>query len=136
MAFGCAAATIFIVALASTDSGTTSAAQGVSLRSLDVGQHLIVRTESRYFRLTLVDAATGETRAAVSTDGVKYSRPARVFLLGATRGRQGGMGEMLLRMGIIQPGWRMELGLGSLSRFDRALSEPVTEVRLLSRSPY
>jgi hypothetical protein len=105
------------------------------LRSLDVGQHLIVRTESRYFRLTLVDAGTGETRAAVSTDGVKYSRPARVFLLGSTRGRQGGMGEMLVRMGTIKPGWRMELGLGSLSRFDRALSEPVTEVRLLSPSP-
>jgi len=106
--------------------------QDLSLRDLSVGQQLEVRTEARVYRLTVVDPATGETRAAVSTDGVDFSRPATVYFLGATQGRQPAGGEMLVLMGQIKPGLRVELGLGSLSRFDRALTESVTQVRLLS----
>lgn len=104
----------------------------VSLRDLHVGQQLEIRTSARVYRLTVVDPQTGETQAAVSTDGASFSQPAKVYFLGATQGRQPQQGEMLVLMGRIKPGLRIELGLGSLSRFDRALTEPVTSVQLLS----
>ncbi|MEQ8786625.1 MAG: hypothetical protein RIC55_10015 [Pirellulaceae bacterium] len=133
MAF-CWAAAISILAsvTSSTLPAPPPAAPQVSLPALTEGQQLLVRTTARTFRLTVIDPRTGETRAAVSTDGVHFSQPARVYFLGATQGRQSGLGEMLVLMGAIRPGLRMELGLGSLSRFDRALSEPVTDIRVLS----
>lgn len=104
---------------------------GVSLQRLEAGQQLEVRTRARVYRLTVVDPRRGETRAAVSTDGVHFSQPAKVFFLGATRGRQPEGGQMLVLMGQIKPGLRLEIGLGSRSRFDRALTAPVTAVRLV-----
>lgn len=114
-------------------SGTPLSDQGVTLSDLSRGQQLEVRTDARVYRLTLVDPRTGESQAAVSDDGESFSRPAKVFFLGATQGLQSGGGEMLVRMGRIEPGLRVELGLGSLGRFDRALTERVQEVRLLPR---
>lgn len=128
MGLTCAAALSILAA----SIGAGSTGQDVSLRGLNVGQELEVRTEARVYRLTVVDPKTGETRAAVSTDGVDFSQPAKVYFLGATQGRQPRGGEMLVLMGQIKPGLRVELGLGSLSRFDRAFTEPVTQVRLLS----
>ena len=115
---------------------TVGAGQDLSLRDLNVGQQLEVCTEARIYRLTVVDPSTGETTAAVSTDGVDFSRPAKVYFLGATQGRQPAGGEMMVLMGQIKPGLRVELGLGSLSRFDRALTEPVTQVRVIPTSTH
>jgi hypothetical protein len=118
--------------LAAVAAAPTS--RDVSLRELSVGQQLEVQTAARVYRLTVVDPQTGETQASVSTDGTNFSQPAKVYFLGATHGRQGGHGELLVLMGQIKPGLRIELGLGGLSRFDRALTEPITGVRLLSAS--
>lgn len=101
----------------------------VSLRSFGAGKRLEIETTERVYRLTIVNPKTGETSAAVSTDGKNFSQPATVYFLGATQGRQAGYGEMLVLMGKIKRGLRVELGLGSMSKFDRALTEPVTEIR-------
>lgn len=128
MGLSCAAT----LSLLAATIGSPLSNQDVSIRGLNVGQELEVRTEARVYRLTVVDPRTGETRAAVSTDGVNFSQPAKVYFLGATQGRQPRGGEMLVLMGRIKSGLRLELGLGSLSRFDRALTQPVTHVSLLS----
>jgi hypothetical protein len=127
MFLNCAGALgLYVAALSATPQ-----IEEMSLRDLSVGQRLEVRTEARVYRLTVIDPKTGETEAAVSADGISFSQPAKVYFLGATHGRQPGLGEMLVLMGQVRQGLRIELGLGSLSRFDRAVTEPVTAVRLL-----
>ena len=116
--------------VARLDNSTNAA--NIELAKLPAGQRLEIHTEARVYRLTLIDPKTCETNACVSLDGRQFSQAAKVYLLGATHGRQSSGGEMLVLMGQVKSGLRIEMGLGSLSRFDRALSEPVTHVRLLA----
>ena len=110
--------------------GETQTTVERSLRKLPVGQRLEVTTSKRVYQLQLVDPVTGETTCRVSTDrGRSFSTPQRMYVVGATPGRQAG--EMLfVKSGVIRTQMRMELGLGSLARRDRALSETVLRVVL------
>jgi hypothetical protein len=113
---------------------TTSPAKGqeqvdrLDIRRLPPHQRLEIQSQRRLYRMVLVDPATGETEARVSRDGENFSDPARVFIIGGTTGRQP---EMLVRMGRVEVGQSMELGLGSLHARDRALTEPIVEIRLI-----
>lgn len=95
------------------------------------GSRLEFSTTGHVYRGEMVDPATGEVRLAASTDGVRFTAPQTVFLLGATQGRApeaGGL--MLVKMNQLQTGLCMELGVGSLNESDRRLTEPLRSIRV------
>ena len=98
------------------------------LSQLKAGQKIEISTALRHYRATIVDPISGEALVTVSSDGTRFSPPAKVFLIGATAGRYP---EMMVKMGQLQVGLRIELGLGSLAQADRALSEPVKSLRIV-----
>ena len=79
----------------------------------------------------LVDPATGEAKLAASIDGLRFSEPRTVYLLGSTQGRQAEAGGMMLvKMNQLQTGLWVELGVGSLDARNRQLTEPVHSIRV------
>jgi hypothetical protein len=121
--------TALLVLAAASSSGEGRQVNDVWLRDLSAGQRLEIQTTQRYYRAQLVNPATGEALASVSRDGVHYGQPARVYLLGWTKGRYP---ELLVGMGQIRVGACIELGLGTLAEADRALSEPVQVIRIFA----
>jgi len=95
---------------------------------LTVGQTLLVETEKRTYRAEIVNPRTGETQTTVSIDGKNFSTPAKVYFLGSTAGRHP---EMMVNMGRLRTGMRIEFGLGTLAGADRALSAPVKSIHVL-----
>ena len=100
----------------------------LQLGQLKAGQQIEITTTLRQYRATIVDPLSGEALVTVSNDGTRFSPPAKVFLIGATAGRYP---EMMVKMGQLQVGLRIELGLGSMAEADRALSDPVKSLRIV-----
>jgi hypothetical protein len=127
----CAALGAFCIylAMASSPASAQDQVDRLDIRRLAPQQQMEIQSQRRLYRMVLIDPATGETEARVSRDGENFSEPARVFIIGGTTGRQP---EMLVRMGRVEVGQSMELGLGSLDARDRALSEPIVEIRLIA----
>jgi hypothetical protein len=101
------------------------------LKDLNVGSRFEIATVDRIFRGELLNPKTGETRMTASWDGVMFTEPRTVFLLGATQGRTpeaGGL--MLVKMHEVQSGMGIELGVGSLHEKDRLVTGPVHAIRI------
>jgi hypothetical protein len=95
------------------------------------GSRFELVTADHIYRGQCVDPTTGETRLAVSDDGVQFSSPHTVFLLGATQGPQSEAGGlMLVKMNQVQTGMRLELGVDSLSQDHRRVTERVSAIRV------
>ena len=62
--------------------------QTLDLSQLNPGSRFEISTTDRVYRGEMVDPTTGEARLAASRDGVQFSEPQTVFLLGATQGRR------------------------------------------------
>ena len=106
--------------------------QELSLRDLQPGQTVEIQTAERTFRFQMIDRSTGQAEARVSVDGVRFGEPGRVFLLGATRGRQsGGGGITFVIMHRVKVGMAMELGIPSMAENDRWISSPVKRIALI-----
>jgi hypothetical protein len=102
----------------------------LSIKNLKPGDQLEVVTSDAVYRAQLLDPSTGETRMVVSTDGLEFSEPQTVYLLGATQGpyaEAGGL--MLVKMNEVKKGMRLELGVGSLGKSDRRITQPVQLIR-------
>lgn len=108
----------------------TEVLEQVWTRQLEVGQKLLIETEKRTYRLEMVDPRSGEMLTEVSTDGKKFSPPTKVYFLGSTAGRYP---EMLVTMGQLRKGKRIELGLGTLDEENRAITTSVTSIQLVQR---
>jgi hypothetical protein len=115
-------------------AGTVMAADDVDrfrLKDLNPGSRFEIATTDRVFRGELLDPKTGETRMTASWDGVMFTEPRTVFLLGATQGRQpqaGGL--MLVKMHEVQSGMALELGVGSMDEKNRMVTGPVHAIRV------
>lgn len=97
-------------------------------QQLAVGQRFEIQTEDRLYRGQLLDRSTGEALVAAADDGEHFGPARRVFLLGATQGRQDGYLVVLMRQ--IKRGWKMELGLDDLAEEHRRVTTPVTAIRV------
>lgn len=127
----CGAASAFAPASLSAAEGSEDAAlDQVAVRKLAAGQEIAISTHSRVYRGHVVDPQTGEMELALSRDGERFGEPVRLFVLGATTGAQPDSAHILVRMGKIRVGDRMELGLGSREAVDRAISDPVLDIRV------
>jgi hypothetical protein len=127
-ALGCAVA---ICAISEGQGASAAEVKRLNLNNLTPGSRFEIATSDRVYRAEIVDSTTGEARLAASTDGVRFTEPRTVFLLGATQGRSteaGGL--MLVKMNTLQTGLCVELGLGSLDQRDRQLTEPVRSIRV------
>jgi len=101
------------------------------LKDLNPGSRFEIATSDRLFRGELLDPKTGETRMTASWDGVMFTEPRTVFLLGATQGRTPAAGGlMMVKMHEVQSGLGMELGVGSMSEKDRIVTGPVHSIRI------
>jgi hypothetical protein len=118
--------TAFLCALAAVTMARAGDVGQVNLSGLQPGSRFEISTTDRVYRGEMVDPTTGEARLAASRDGVQFSQPQTVFLLGATQGRQAEAGGlMLVKMNQLQTGLRVELGLGSLQESDRCVTGPI-----------
>jgi hypothetical protein len=79
--------------------------------------------------LVIIDPATGEAAASLSGDGVHFGQEDRVFVLGATSGRQEGL--MVVRMGRLELGKGIELAVHTMDVKNRRITAPVEAVRLI-----
>ncbi|HEY2826789.1 MAG TPA: hypothetical protein VGJ04_04255 [Pirellulales bacterium] len=123
--------TALLCALASTAIARGDDLKQIALANLNPGSRFEISTTDRVYRGEMVDPTTGETRLAASRDGVQFSQPQTVYLLGATQGRQAAAGGlMLVKMNQLQTGMRVELGLGSLQESDRCVTEPVQSLHI------
>jgi hypothetical protein len=103
----------------------------LTVSDLAAGSRLEIATLDRVYRAEVVDPTSGETRMTVSSSQGPTAEPATVFLLGATQGRMAEAGGlMLVKMGQVHPGLRIELGVGSLDEHNRVLTEPVKSIRV------
>lgn len=116
--------------LSAAEKSQDAALDQVSVRKLAAGQEIAIATHSRVYRGHVVDPQTGEMELALSRDGERFGEPVRLFVLGATAGAQPDSAHILVRMGKIRVGDRMELGLGSREAVDRAISDPVLDIRV------
>jgi hypothetical protein len=124
-------AVTFCCAFADGRIARSNEVKHLMLSEMAPGSQFEITTNDRIYRGEMVDAATGEVRLAASLDGVRFTEPRTVFLLGATQGRApetGGL--MLVKMNTLQTGLCVELGLGSLSERDRQLTQPVRSIRV------
>jgi len=96
----------------------------VSMADLAARDRLDVRTEKYVLRLEIVDPATGEARASLSSDGVHFGQGDRVCVLGATKGRHP-EGLMVVRMGRLEVGKGIELAVRTMDAKDRRITAPV-----------
>lgn len=120
---------IFVYVLASSLGGAEAEETVIWLKELAPGDRIEIYTSSHIFHFQLIDPHTGETTAAVSKDGRNFGPPARVYILGATPGRHP-EGLMVVRMGCIQTGKRLELAVEDLQPSNRRLTAPVERIRL------
>jgi len=127
---------VLVGVTASLSTAETAAASlsELSIATLRNGDKVEIKTEKRFYRAIVVNPSAGETMTAVSIDGVNFSKPKKMFILGSTRGRPAGSILTLVRMGEIRRGWKLELGIGSLSQGDRVLSTPVKSVKVTSQN--
>jgi hypothetical protein len=123
--------TALLCALAAGGIARGDDVRQIKLGNLNPGSRFEIATTDRVYRGEMVDPTTGEARLAASRDGVQFSEPTTVFLLGATQGRQAEAGGlMLVKMNQLQTGMCVELGLGSLQEADRCVTEPVRTLRV------
>ena len=99
------------------------------LGQLAPGDRLDIRTSDLLLRTELIDPETGQAHISVSRDGVHFGPAERVYLLGATAGRHP-EGLMVVRMGCIQIGKRLELAVGDYQPENRRLTGPVQQVQI------
>ena len=123
--------TTLLCALASGAIALGDDVKQINLSKMNPGSQFQISTTDRVYRGEMVDPSTGEVRLAASRDGVQFSEPQTVFLLGATQGHQAEAGGlMLVKMNQLQTGMRIELGLGSLEEADRCLTAPVETLHI------
>ena len=123
--------TALLCALAAAANARGDDVRQINLGKLNPGSQFQIATTDRVYRGEMVDPTTGEVRLAASRDGVQFSEPQTVFLLGATQGQQAEAGGlMLVKMNQLQTGMRIELGLGSLEEADRCLTAPVETLHI------
>src|SRR5262245_33543724 len=109
----------FMCALCASTASFSDDVQQVRIRDLTAGSRFEFSTAEHVYRGEIVNPITGEARLAASADGLHFTLPQSVFLLGATQGRSAETGElMLVKMDLLQTGLRVELGLGSLDERD------------------
>jgi hypothetical protein len=122
------------VGLCALAAGSAVAADDVDrfrLKDLNAGSRFEIATADRVFRAELLDPKTGETRMTASWDGMNFTEPRTVFLLGATQGRQPDAGGlMLVKMHEVRSGMGLELGVGSMEEKDRIVTGPVHAIRV------
>src|SRR5262245_23193800 len=114
-----------------------SVVPAVELRQLTIselapGARFEITTLDRFYRGQMLDPATGEVRLTASYDGIRWSEPQNVFLLGATQGRyRDAGGQMLVKMNQVQANLRIEMSLGppAIERH-RYLTEAVRTIRV------
>jgi hypothetical protein len=95
------------------------------------GSKFEISTTDHVYRGEMVDPATGEAKLAASIDGLRFTKPRTVYLLGSTQGRQAEAGGlMLVKMNELQTGLCLELGVGSLDARNRQLTEPVQSIHV------
>ena len=123
--------TAFVCALTAGAAAHGDELKRVMVRDLSPGSHVEFSTADHVYRAEVTDPATGEAKLAASTDGVKFSEPRTVFLLGATQGQFAESGGLtFVKMNQLQAGLRLELGFGSLEQQDRYLTEPIRSIRV------
>ena len=115
----------------------TASARAGALTSLWIGKlaahdRLEVRTAKYVLRLDIIDPATGEARASLSSDGVHFGEVDRVFVLGATKGRHP-EGLMLVDMGRLEVGKGIELAVHTMDAIDRRITAPVEAFAVSAR---
>lgn len=101
----------------------------VSIRQLAPHDCLQVRTAQYVLKLEIVDPATGEALASLASDGVHFGQVDRVFLLGATKGRNP-EGLMFVNMGRLEVGKGIELAVHTLDPDNRRVTAPVESFEL------
>ncbi|MCS7304889.1 MAG: hypothetical protein NZ602_07260 [Thermoguttaceae bacterium] len=99
------------------------------LGQLAPGDRLEIRTAEHVLWLQLIDPQTGLTQMQLSKDGVHFGPAEQVYLLGATAGRHP-EGLMVVRMGCIEIGKRLELAVGDDQPQNRRLTSPVRQVQI------
>jgi hypothetical protein len=114
-----------------TNFASAAEVSRLTLADLSSGARFEIATADHVYRGELVDPKTGEAKLATSSDGLQFTQPRTVFLLGATQGRTADAdGLMLVKMNQLQTGMRVELGIGSLDESDRRVTEPVRMIRV------
>ena len=123
--------TVMLCALGAAAIARGDDVRKLALTDLKPGSNFEISTADRVYRGEKVDPTTGEARLAASRDGVQFSKPQTVFLLGATQGRTDEAGgQMLVKMNQLQTGLRVELGFGSLDEANRYVTSPVRAIRV------
>ncbi|MCC7083526.1 MAG: hypothetical protein IT427_00800 [Pirellulales bacterium] len=123
--------TVGICALAAGSAVVADHVDHFRLKDLNAGSRLEITTADRVFRAELLDPNTGETQMTASWDGVMFTEPRTVYLLGATQGRQPNAGGlMLVKMHEVQSGMGMELGVGSMEEKNRMVTGPVQAIQV------
>ena len=114
-----------------TNFASAAEVNRLTLADLSPGARFEIATAEHFYRGEIVDPKTGEAKLAASADGLQFTQPRTVFLLGATQGRAADAdGLMLVKMNQLQTGMRVELGVGSLDESDRRLTETVRQIRV------
>ncbi len=98
------------------------------LAEMRIGDAFTVTTTKRVYRFTVLNPRTGHVSARASAPGRVLSPPRSLYILGATHGRSRPDEQMLVLMGAIEVGKRMELGIGSRAANARAWSLPVRSI--------
>ena len=101
----------------------------LSISELAARDRVEVRTAKYVLRLVIIDPATGEAIASLSNDGVHFGQEDRVFVLGATNGRQEGL--MVVRMGRLELGKGIELAVHTMDVKNRRITPPVEAFRVV-----
>jgi hypothetical protein len=123
--------TTLLCALLATTLARADELKRLAVGELAAGSRVEIATSDRVYRAEIANPSTGEARLAASTDGVTFSEPKTVFLLGSTQGRVSEAGGvMLVKMNQLQTGLRLELGVGSMEQRDRYLTEPIRSLRV------
>jgi len=115
-------------------AGRAAAGEDLSSGPLWIDQlapadRLEIRTPEHVLRVELIDPENGEALAAVARDGLHFGPTDRVYLLGATPGRHT-EGLMVVRMGCIEIGKRLELAVGDHEPANRRLTGPVEHIQV------
>jgi hypothetical protein len=114
-----------------TNFASAAEVNRLTLADLSPGARFEIATAEHVYRGELVDPKTGEVKLAASVDGLQFTQPRTVYLLGATQGRTAeAEGLMLVKMNQLQTGMRLELGVGSLDESDRHLTAPLRMIRV------
>ncbi|MCE9553299.1 MAG: hypothetical protein K8T91_07965 [Planctomycetes bacterium] len=121
--------------VSSTPVASTTPVMSMEHRGLQPGQRFEIVTKHHVMRGEFIDPDTGECVVAKSSRGRPFGPPQRLWLLGATQGRQSGAGGLQMTlMHQVRVGMKMELGRGDLSRENRTVTEPVQSILLLGKS--